>query len=121
MRGALDDDAEDTGEGEVLLFAANESSPYADVSPDRAAAMSRMATLFHLAHERAWSVVAVPATALLRKVVPRKELERRADRIAAEAEIDRDALLRTLTEAGYLRVPVVEDRGSFAPQNPKTP
>ena len=114
MRGALDDEAEDTGEGEVLLFAANESSPYADVSPDRAAAMSRMATLFHLAHERAWSLVAVPATALLRKVVPRAELERRADRIAAEQEIDRDALVRTLSEAGYLRVPVVEDRGSFA-------
>ena len=113
-RGALDDETEDTGEGDVLLFAANESSPYADVSPDRAAAMSRMATLFHLAHELAWSLVALPAAALVRKVVPRKALQRRADRILAEQEIDREALVRSLSEAGYLRVPVVEDRGSFA-------
>jgi transcription-repair coupling factor (superfamily II helicase) len=112
-RGA-DDEAEDTGQGEVLLFAASESSPYADVSSDRRAAMSRMATLFHLAHDRPWSLLVVPASALVRKVVPRKEIARRADRIAAEQEIDRDALLRALSEAGYLRVPVVEDPGSFA-------
>jgi transcription-repair coupling factor (superfamily II helicase) len=113
-RGALDDDAEDTGEGEVLVFAGQESSPYADVNPDRRAAMSRMATLFHLAHGRPWSVLCVPASALARKVVPRKELARRADKIVAEQELDRDALVRSLSEAGYLRVPVVEDPGSFA-------
>jgi transcription-repair coupling factor (superfamily II helicase) len=113
-RGALDDDAEDTGEGEVLVLAGQESSPYADVNPDRRAAMSRMATLFHLAHDRPWSVLCVPASALARKVVPRKELAKRADRIVAEQELDRDVLVRSLSEAGYLRVPVVEDPGSFA-------
>jgi transcription-repair coupling factor (superfamily II helicase) len=114
IRGAFDDRAEDTGEGDVLVFAANESSPYAEISPDRRSAMSRMATLSHLAQERPWRVLSVPATALVRKVVPRKELARRADRIVAETEIDRDALVRALSEAGYLRVPVVEDPGSFA-------
>ncbi len=113
-RGALDEGAEDTGEGDVLVFAASESSPYVDVSPDRRAAMSRMATLFHLAHDRPWSVLVVSAGALARKVVPRKELARRADRIIAEQEIDREALVRGLSESGYLRVPVVEDPGSFA-------
>jgi len=96
------------------VFAASESSPYADVSPDRRAAMSRMATLFHLAHGLPWRVLIVPAPALVRKVVPRSELAKRADRIAAESEIDRDALVRALAEAGYLRVPVVEDPGTFA-------
>ena len=114
VRGAADDAAEDTGEGDVLVFAANEASPYADVSPDRRAAMSRMATLFHLAHERPWRVLVVPAAALARKVVPRRELARRADRIVAESEIDRDALVRSLSESGYLRVPIVEDPGGFA-------
>jgi transcription-repair coupling factor (superfamily II helicase) len=113
-RGAVDDQAEDTGEGEVLVFAASESSPYAEVSPDRRAAMSRMATLFHLAHGRAWSLLVIPAGALTRKVVPRKELARRADRIMVEQEIDRDVLVRNLAESGYLRVPVVEDPGNFA-------
>ncbi|HEY5241904.1 MAG TPA: transcription-repair coupling factor [Polyangiaceae bacterium] len=116
LRGALvdTDEAEDTGEGDVLLFAASEASPYADVNPDRRAAMSRMATLHHLAHAQPWSVLVVPAPALARKVVPRKELARRADRILTDSEIDRDALLRSLSEAGYLRVPVVEDPGGFA-------
>jgi transcription-repair coupling factor (superfamily II helicase) len=114
VRGATDNDAEETGEGDVLVFAASEASPYADVNPDRRAAMSRMATLFHLAHERPWSVLVAPASALARKVVPRKDLARRADRIIAEQELDRDALVRSLAEAGYLRVPVVEDPGSFA-------
>jgi transcription-repair coupling factor (superfamily II helicase) len=113
VRGA-DDDAEETGEGDVLLFAANESSPYADVSPDRRAAMSRMATLFHLAHDRPWRVLVLPVGALARRVVPRAELAKRAERIAVDSEIDRDALVRSLSEAGYLRVPIVEDPGSFA-------
>ena len=107
-------DAEDTGEGEVLVFAGQDASPYADVNPDRRAAMSRMATLHHLAHDRAWRVLCVPASALARKVVPRKEVDRRGDRLVAEQELDRDALVRSLSEAGYLRVPVVEDPGTFA-------
>jgi transcription-repair coupling factor (superfamily II helicase) len=114
VRGTLLEDAEDTAEGEVLVFAAAESSPYADVNPDRRAAMSRMATLFHLAHDRPWSVLVLPASALARKVPPRAGLAKHADRIVAEQELDRDALVRSLTEAGYLRVPVVEDPGSFA-------
>ena len=117
VRGAAADeeaDAEESGTGDVLVFAASETSPWADVSPDRRAAMSRMATLFHLAHDLPFRVLVVPASALVRKVVPRAALAERADRIVAESEIDRDALVRSLSEAGYLRVPVVEDAGSFA-------
>ena len=76
--------------------------------------MSRMATLSHLAHARPWSVLVAPAVALARKVPPRGELAKRAERIVVEQELDREALLRALTESGYLRVPVVEDPGSFA-------
>ena len=31
-----------------------------------------------------------------------------------EEELDRDLLVRDLTDAGWIRVPVVEDPGSFA-------
>ncbi len=114
VRGAVDEDAEETGEGDVLVLAASEASPYADVSPDRRAAMSRMATLSHLAHGRPWSALVVPAGALARKVVPREELAKHATVLVAEAEIDREALLQSLADAGYLRSPLVEDPGSFA-------
>ncbi len=115
VRNARDEaTAEDTGEGEVLVLAANESSPYADVSPDRRAAMSRLATLFHLANGLPWKVLAVPAAGLARKMVPRKVIRTHSHRVIAEEELDRDALVKALSESGYLRVPVVEDAGSFA-------
>jgi transcription-repair coupling factor (superfamily II helicase) len=117
VRGDRDqdiDDAEDTGEGDVLVFASSETAPRADVSPDRRAAMSRMATLHHLAHDRPWRVLVVTAGALVRKVAPRAALAGRADRIVVDTEIDRDGLVRALAESGYLRVPVVEDPGTFA-------
>ncbi len=115
LRAREDDEtAEDTGQGDVLVFAASESSPYADVSPDRRAAMSRMATLFHLASGLPWRVLVVSAASLLRKVVPKAVVLRHTARIVAEEELDRDALIQRLSEAGYLRAPVVEDPGSFA-------
>ncbi len=112
--GSGREDAEDTGEGDVLVLATSESSPFADISPDRRAAMSRMATLSHLAQRRPWRVLVVPAGALARKVVPRAALAKRTIRLEADSEIDREGLLRLLTEAGYLRVPVVEDPGTLA-------
>ncbi len=106
--------AEDTAAGDVLVLAGNESSPYADVNPDRRAAMSRMATLFHLASKLPWKVLVVPAAALARKLVPRQMVREHTPRVVAEGELDRDRLLVTLAETGYLRVPVVEDPGTFA-------
>ncbi len=114
LRGTLDEGvAEDTGEGDVLVLAPSEASPYADVSPDRRAAMARMATLHHLAH-RPWSVLVLPATALVRKLVPPTVVTNATARIEAEEELDRDGLLRQLSDAGYLRVPMVEDPGTLA-------
>lgn len=114
LRGTLDEEAiEETGAGEVLLFTANEASPYAEINPDRRAAMSRMATLFHLAR-LPWRVLVVPATALARKTVPRDVVVNATQRIVAEEALDREALIVVLSESGYLRVPLVEDPGSFA-------
>jgi len=106
--------ASDTAQGDVLLFAPPESSPYADVNPDRRGAMARLVTLFQLAHKIPWRFLVVPAAGLTRKVVPRKIVEAHSDLLVAEQEIDRDKLIARLSAAGYLRVPLVEDPGSFA-------
>ncbi len=108
------DDAEDTGEGDVLVLLPSESSPWADVNPDRRAAMARMATLAHLAAKRPFRALVVAATALVRKLVPPGAVRAHTGKITAEDELDRDALVKLLGEAGYLRVPLVEDPGSFA-------
>ena len=109
-----DRDAAEEGRGEVLLLPAPEQSPYVDVAPDRRTAMARLATLFHLSQGLPWRVLIAPAAALARKLVPRAALGPRCDLVQAEEFVDRDALLRGLTEGGYLRVPVVEDPGTFA-------
>jgi len=98
----------------VLVLTAPESSPYADVNPDRRAAMSRMAVLAHLAMGRPFSALVIPSIGLSRKLVPVAVVKKHTTRVVHESEVDREALVRALADAGYLRVPVVEDPGTFA-------
>ncbi len=108
-------EGEEMSDGDtVLVLATSESSPYADINPDRRAALNRMATLAHLAMSRPFRVLLVPATALARKLVPRDVVRTHTHRVVLNTDLDRDKLVRELTESGYLRVPVVEDPGSFA-------
>jgi transcription-repair coupling factor (superfamily II helicase) len=106
--------AEGDGSRSVLVFPSSDTTPFADVAPDRRAAMERLGTLFHLANGLAFRCLVVPAASLARRVPPRAELARRSIVVRAEGELDRDKLVRTLSESGYLRVPVVEDPGTFA-------
>jgi transcription-repair coupling factor (superfamily II helicase) len=102
------------GGADVLVLSMPESTPYADVNPDRRSAMSRMATLAHLAAGRRWRVLVAPASALVRKMVPPDAVQAHTHRVDYEGELDRDRLIRDLSDAGWLRVPVVEDPGTFA-------
>jgi transcription-repair coupling factor (superfamily II helicase) len=113
LLGAPDADT-DEASGKVLLFLPNEASPYADVNPDRRGAELRLAALFHLAIDLPWSVLVLPIAALSRKVVPRADVLDHAELVAAEQEIDRDALTARLARMGYVRSPLVEDPGTFA-------
>ena len=100
-----------------VLLLAPDTAPYAEVNPDRRAAMARLATLTELAHastDAGPSIVVVNAAALVRKWVPRAALVAMTTEVIAEDELDRDAFVRALADAGYLRVPLVEDPGTFA-------
>ncbi|MCL2778157.1 MAG: transcription-repair coupling factor [Polyangiaceae bacterium] len=111
VRDGVDELASDN---DVLVLATADSSPFAEVNPDRRGAMSRMATLSHLACGRPYRVLVVTAAALARKFVPPDAVAKATQRIVFESELNRDELLQALTVAGYIRVPVVEDPGSFA-------
>jgi transcription-repair coupling factor (superfamily II helicase) len=100
--------------GEVLVLPPYESSPYAEVNPDRRAAMARLWALFYLARRLPLRFLVVPAAALVRKVLPSGTILKSSVHVEAEQELDRDALVSALAHGGYLRVPVVEDPGSFA-------
>jgi transcription-repair coupling factor (superfamily II helicase) len=93
------------------LVTAPDAVPHAEVNPDRRAAMARLAALGEVSRAR---LVVTHATALARKVVPRAVLAASTRVVRAEEELDRDELVRQLVDAGYLRVPVVEDPGTLA-------
>lgn len=110
--------AEDLGflqpAAELVTVAGSETSPYSETAPNRDAAMRRMAGLSQLATDRPWDVLFTDAAGLIRKVVPNSVVKRATFRIVKEEPLDTGALTRALTASGYLRVPVVEDPGSFA-------
>lgn len=113
-KDADEPDAGQTTLGDVLFFPPNEASPYADVAPDRRSAEARIAALFHLAVELPWRVLVCPIQALVRKIVPRDEVLEHAELVVTEQELDRDALIKRVSAAGYVRSPIVEDPGTFA-------
>lgn len=58
--------------------------------------------------------VVCTAGALLRKVTPKKTLQKSVVTLYLDSEIDRDALVLQLTDMMYERVPSVESKGQFA-------
>jgi transcription-repair coupling factor (superfamily II helicase) len=98
----------------VLGFASNDTSPWADVNPDRRGAQLRLATLTQLASGAPFDVLVAPLSALARKVVARDVVAAHRVELAVDQDLDRDELAHRLVEAGYARAPLVEDPGSFA-------
>jgi transcription-repair coupling factor (superfamily II helicase) len=98
----------------ALLLPAVETSPYAELTPDRRAIMLRQATLFRLSQGLSGEVVVVSPRALMRRVMPRAAFGALCEVVVADSDIDRDALATQLGRAGFARVPIVEDPGTFA-------
>jgi transcription-repair coupling factor (superfamily II helicase) len=98
----------------VLSFPAAETSPFVDVAPDRRVGMDRLSTLFHLALDRPFACVVAPIAAVLRRVPPPDAIRAASRLIKVGDQLEREPFLILLQECGYLRVPLVEDPGSFA-------
>ena len=74
---------------------------------------ARLAALFRL-HLGERPIVVCSIRSIGRRVLPRAALDRRSLQISLEMEQDRDELARKLTAAGYAKVPLVEDPGTYA-------
>ncbi len=99
----------------VLLVPAHDNHPYADLSSDASASAGRLAALFQLTRaDLSPAIVVCSAQSLARRVMPADELAALSSRIATGEELDRDAFVRRLIAAGYLRTPLVADPGTFS-------
>ncbi len=92
-----------------------EVSPYLDVSPDQGEVVGRVATLWRLATgHRPPQLVITSAAAIARRTVAPEELGPRGVVLAKRGTIDREQLVAELIAAGWQRVPVVDEPGTFA-------
>jgi transcription-repair coupling factor (superfamily II helicase) len=98
----------------VLQLPAPETSPYAEMQPDRRSLLRRMAVLFRLTQGFEPAVLVASASALFRRVIPRGPFEKLCDVIAPGTTVNRDRTVAALVGAGFSRAAVVEDPGTFA-------
>ena len=98
----------------VLELPAPDSSPYAEMQPDRRTVLRRMAALFRLSHGFAPRVLVASAASLCRRVVPRLPFDALCQVITSKTTLDRELTIAALVRAGFSRAPVVEDAGTFA-------
>jgi transcription-repair coupling factor (superfamily II helicase) len=98
----------------VLELPAPESSPYAEVQPDRRCTMQRLALLYRLAHHIAPPVVIASAAGLFRRVIPPAAFSQLCGAVEVGTVLDRDTLSRDLLRVGFSRTQIVDDPGTFA-------
>lgn len=98
----------------VLRYPEHDLPPYSALRPDRRNVLGRVATLAVMISARRPVALVLPAPALGRLVIPRETFVERTLQVEVAEEIDRDDLVRILTEAGYRQAPMVEDRGTLA-------
>jgi transcription-repair coupling factor (superfamily II helicase) len=93
-----------------------DTSPWADVSPERSVILRRMSVLFRLSQggEHSGLVLVASLRALARRVVPFLSLAGLVKKLHVNDEINRDDLIDFLRQGGYTRAPVCEDPGTLA-------
>jgi len=84
----------------VLELPAPDSSPYAEMQPDRRTTLRRMAALFRLSQGFAPRVLVASAAALFRRVIPRAPFDSLCEMIASGSTLNRDATIAALLRAG---------------------
>ena len=100
---------------EIASLPGIDVSPYADLSPDRACIVERVATLYRLTQPALRPrIIVTSAEALSRKTIVPAELAARGRTIKTGDTVDRDELAAFLVAAGWTRTPVVDEPGTFA-------
>ena len=100
--------------GPVMLMPQVETSPYAEISFDRAGMMQRQGVLFRLSQGYEGKVLVTSAAALRARVMATLDFAALCDLYGEVDELDRDDLARRLEACGYHRAQVVEDPGTYS-------
>jgi transcription-repair coupling factor (superfamily II helicase) len=106
----------DASDGPVLVVPEIDTSPYADAAADPRAVALRLAALYRLVDAQAEppQLVVASVRSLLRRTIPPAEFLRLCTRWGEGEELAREDAVAALQRAGYTRVDVVEDPGTYA-------
>ncbi len=99
---------------EVLVYPSFEIPPYTPLSPDPATSALRLATLHRLLNNAGPCLILSSAEAVLRRLPPKSALGRHSELVMAGEETDREALIRSLIDAGYQMCSMVQHEGDLA-------
>lgn len=101
----------------ICQFPGWEQSPYSPIAPSLKTRLARIATLGALARTDSAlpQLIVTSIAASCQATLPKAILERHTIRVRLETSVEsREALIRRLIDAGYLRADTVEDAGTFA-------
>jgi transcription-repair coupling factor (superfamily II helicase) len=102
-------------DGPILVVSEVDTSPYADASPDPRTVAMRLAALSRLVEtEGAPRLIVLSLRSLMRRVMPVAAFDAHCHLWGKGGELERDEAVADLLAAGYQRVDVVEDPGTFA-------
>lgn len=99
--------------GRLLFFPQGEILPYEDASPHIDIISRRIKTL-SLLLEGGPRMIISPVTSAMQRVLPREILSESVFTVRSSGEIDREGLIMRLSDIGYSRVSLVENRGEFS-------
>jgi transcription-repair coupling factor (superfamily II helicase) len=102
-------------EGPILLVGEVDTSPYADVSPDPRSVALRLAALSRLSESGSGPrMIVASLRSFVRMVMPVSVFDAHCHLWGKGGELEREEAVTALLAAGYQRVDVVEDPGTFA-------
>jgi transcription-repair coupling factor (superfamily II helicase) len=98
----------------VLAYQPSDVSPWQHLAPLRAVVQQRIAAAYRLNLGLGVAAVVVPAEALLQLTLSAQTLDQATLLTSVGSNFDRVEVMENLLAAGYERVPLVEDPGTFA-------
>ena len=111
--------------GDVYLLPPLDVLPYFHLSPHPDVVMERLEVLWKISnssvipakagtHQPSNFILIVPVASLLRRLIPKQLFREKLLSVVTGDTLERDNLMRHLTSLSFERVPLVEDRGTFA-------
>ena len=98
----------------VLIYPSYEIPPYTPLSPDPATVCQRLATLYQIQEHTEPRILLTSAEAVLRRVLPIRSLSDHCELVMANEDVDREALIASLTSSGYQLCDMVRQEGDLA-------